>query len=1039
MKKIFLGLFVLIAVFSFAVVLVKAEETSVALADGVQIRTDGNNGLRWEATVTHPEEGQVYGFLFAQGELTAEQLNKDTVNVVKKEVEGLKEDGKYHATMVKFPTSAVVQDITVRAYVRTGEEYEYSDNVVTRNLAEVAVYSKNTTGGEFVNNVVEYVNTNFKKVYTNSHNAYFIDSAIYESNYALLKVAFINDWNECFDTSLDSNTAFVVSNYNSIFETEAIATKITDSKLYKFFNHEVYKEKWGWLLTYFEEQTDVLTASSYVKNQFNAIKNGTSDLADGDWYKGQHFISYLLSLFNGKYSSTGFGGYRFENKLLVLANLSLYNDKIYANNENTLFVKIGENIVLPEKVAGPVGYEWAGWSDGSLKYEALSSKVVDSNLILIPSYTPITYSIKYFDGETELNNFSEKSYNIESANITLPTYVKEGYTFEGWYTDPEFTEKVTTITKGSYGDVVLYAKTSKITGYTITYVLNGGNTVYANKDEVVADLFKDISTYKGKTYTPSSLGVMSGIYSINNLYQMFQEPEYNAKWLWLLEFFAATETNSYNKFAYQYLSGQKTSGWNSGQHPYSVEYVIAGFANNNSYSKNPSFATADYSLASNNNFWSYLQKTDKIEQLNCSGTVTLNNVIYKVGYIFDGWYTTSDFKEDTKVTSVTKGTTVYAKWIDVNSLATIVELSDADLEAIETTLPTKIVNASFTSGIYSINGANYVVGDTAFAKVSDALAVATQNDKIYVFSGTYSDALTIAASNVLLYGPNYNVHGNETRNEEANITALTTINAANVTINGLKFTSAGNIKVGANNVTITNIYMRPSTTVACNGKNRQGCIVDSATISDLTVSNSYINAPGTVNSYAYQFMSFNIVSNLTITGNYIANDSQVTINADYAGMRIYTLSGTFNFSNNEVNWATDGYVINLANVSAATKVDFIENKFDGNATVDHSATVTVRTGAATTTINFIGNEFYNFYGGTINLSGDKGSTTNIMYNYYASTTKFSFSTRGSSKITYVDNYYAGGINTNVSPTDAGKITSKEALDAAYESYLASLK
>ena len=96
MKKIFLGLFVLIAVLSLTVVLVKAEnQTSVALTDGVQIRTDGNNGLRWEATVTNPEEGQVYGFLFAQGELTAEQLNKDTANVVA--------DSK-HAAFVEFGT-----------------------------------------------------------------------------------------------------------------------------------------------------------------------------------------------------------------------------------------------------------------------------------------------------------------------------------------------------------------------------------------------------------------------------------------------------------------------------------------------------------------------------------------------------------------------------------------------------------------------------------------------------------------------------------------------------------------------------------------------------------------------------------------------------------------------------------------------------------------------------------------------------------------------------------------------------------------------
>ena len=66
MKKIFLSLLVVFMVLSLSVVLVKAEgETSVALTDGVQIRTDGNNGLRWEAKVENAAEGQVYGFLFA--------------------------------------------------------------------------------------------------------------------------------------------------------------------------------------------------------------------------------------------------------------------------------------------------------------------------------------------------------------------------------------------------------------------------------------------------------------------------------------------------------------------------------------------------------------------------------------------------------------------------------------------------------------------------------------------------------------------------------------------------------------------------------------------------------------------------------------------------------------------------------------------------------------------------------------------------------------------------------------------------------------
>ena len=294
MKKIFLGLFVLIAVLSLTVVLVKAEnQTSVALTDGVQIRTDGNNGLRWEATVTNPEEGQVYGFLFAQGELTAEQLNKDTANVVAKEVEGLKEDGTYHATMVKFPTSAVVQDITVRAYVRTGEEYIYSENVVTRNLAEVAVYSKNTAGGEFVDEVVEYVAENYKKTFEDKNKTLYYDNAIYETNHLALAEAFIKDWNATLGTSLDPKTAFVTNSYDSPFRKSARSggTDATTSGLYKFFNNEVMSAKWGWILDYIIGELKDGTGYSPCKYQIQVIR-GAENTDTSNWYYGFNTISY---------------------------------------------------------------------------------------------------------------------------------------------------------------------------------------------------------------------------------------------------------------------------------------------------------------------------------------------------------------------------------------------------------------------------------------------------------------------------------------------------------------------------------------------------------------------------------------------------------------------------------------------------------------------------------------------------------------------------------------------------------------------------
>lgn len=1048
MKKIFLGLFVLIAVLSLTVVLVKAEnQTSVALTDGVQIRTDGNNGLRWEAKVTNPEEGQVYGFLFAQGELTAEQLNKDTANVVAKEVEGLKEDGTYHATMVKFPTSAVVQDITVRAYVRTGEEYEYSENVVTRNLAEVAVYSKNTAGGEFVDEVVEYVAENYKKTFEDKNKTLYYDNAIYETNHLALAEAFIKDWNATLGTSLDPKTAFVTNSYDSPFRKSARSggTDATTSGLYKFFNNEVMSAKWGWILDYIIGELKDGTGYSPCKYQIQVIR-GAENTDTSNWYYGFNTISYLQSIFNAKGTSAGSGQFKFENDPTKLALIVKYNNKIYTNGAYSDFVATNATVDLPT-IADKAGYSDAWIFDGVNYLEGAKFTLnADSNYVLKSQYSTITYTVQYFLGEEEITSLAS-TYNVETADVTLPEYVKDGFVFDGWYTTPDFQEgtKVSKIAQGSTGNKVYYAKMIAVSANSslINYV-HCDYTFEDLRNEFIADWATysdsgkrvfDLTNNAERTTTYAQFLAVSAV---------MKNETFVAKYNWLLTAVsdAIYQQNPWYKAQVKNYLTQGTSAITENTVYYHFIGELTGYWNQTTFLGTASYVTVPMTEWTPNSTLEIAQgfidsKTTVTQQSSTIGDALFTPV--KDGYTFVGWYTNADYSGNVITVVPKENCTLYAKWVKGNITITEVELSNADLEAIETTLPTKIVNASFTSGIYSINGANYVFGSNAFAKVSDALVAATEGDKIYVFSGTYSDALTIAASNVLLYGPNYNVHGNETRNEEANITALTTINAANVTINGLKFTSAGNIKVGANNVTITNIYMKPSTTVACNGQNRQGCIVDSANISDLTVSNSYINAPGTENSYVYEFMSFNNVSNLTITGNYICNDSQVTINDDWEGMRIYTLSGTFNFSNNEVNWATDGYVIYLANVSAATKVDFIENKFDGNATVKHSATVTVRTGAATTTINFIGNEFYNFFGGTINLSGDKGSTTNIKYNYYAATTKFSFSTRGSSKITYVDNYYAGGINTNVSPTDAGKITSKEALDAAYESYLASLK
>ena len=406
---------------------------------------------------------------------------------------------------------------------------------------------------------------------------------------------------------------------------------------------------------------------------------------------------------------------------------------------------------------------------------------------------------------------------------------------------------------------------------------------------------------------------------------------------------------------------------------------------------------------------------------------------------FGGWYDNVSFSGN-PITEITLGSngnkTLYAKWI--MNAPTEVELSAADEAVFAQVTPTIVVDSSFTAGKYSLDGKIYEAGVSAVSSITTALSIAKENDIIYVFDGTYAEALTITTSNLSIIGPNYNVHGNSTRSSEAVITELTTISAKNTTINGLKFTTNGNIKVSANNTLISNVFMAPSKTIACNGQNRQGCIADGANISDLIVANSYIAAPGTSNSYVYQFMSFNNVTNLTIKNNYICNPQQSTISSSYAGMRIYTMKGTFEFVSNTVAWGTDGYVFNLANASGVSTINVTDNIFKDNGLITQTATLTMQSCPATAKINIIGNEFYSFKGSTFTLNNDKGSAVSIKYNYYDTNTNFKLTTKGSAVVSYENNCYMTTLNASTTVTDYGVITSKEALDAAYAEYLSTL-
>ena len=157
-----------------------------------------------------------------------------------------------------------------------------------------------------------------------------------------------------------------------------------------------------------------------------------------------------------------------------------------------------------------------------------------------------------------------------------------------------------------------------------------------------------------------------------------------------------------------------------------------------------------------------------------------------------------------------------------------------------------------TVAVYS--GLSFMVGQNAFADLDEALAVAMDNQVIYVAAGTYSkaDSYKITQNGLKIVGPNETVDPNmDNRNPEAVFTEVINIeaNVCDVTIAGLCFTGnariVGSDEGGIKNLTIDYIVFDSQ---IANGDASKGCIHLSALLTagneNLTVTNSRFESTG---------------------------------------------------------------------------------------------------------------------------------------------------------------------------------------------------
>lgn len=104
------------------------------------------------------------------------------------------------------------------------------------------------------------------------------------------------------------------------------------------------------------------------------------------------------------------------------------------------------------------GYAFKGWYlDENFQTEIKGVEGCTGNITIYAKWEIDTYTITYVLNGGENHKDNPATYTILDK-ITLKDATREGFTFKGWYNDPENTKsRVTTIALGSSGDRTLYA------------------------------------------------------------------------------------------------------------------------------------------------------------------------------------------------------------------------------------------------------------------------------------------------------------------------------------------------------------------------------------------------------------------------------------------------------------------------------------------------------------------------------------------------------------------------------------------------------
>ncbi|MBE6663047.1 MAG: hypothetical protein E7602_00915 [Ruminococcaceae bacterium] len=148
------------------------------------------------------------------------------------------------------------------------------------------------------------------------------------------------------------------------------------------------------------------------------------------------------------------------------------------DNYNSLQFLFGEVVTLPTPIKS--GCLFGGWYCGDNK---VTNGVWNykENVTLVAHWVPTTIAINYVLNDGVQNPQNPSTFDVYTGIIVLKAPTKLYYTFEGWYTDPDFKTRVEQIDTSVVREITLYAKWRGI----IANLDFGDDTGYLPNEEIM--------------------------------------------------------------------------------------------------------------------------------------------------------------------------------------------------------------------------------------------------------------------------------------------------------------------------------------------------------------------------------------------------------------------------------------------------------------------------------------------------------------------------------------------------------------------------